>query len=250
MPRCHQIIHTIQSIHQTLAQNAENWCRKSLICQRDQHITEYKSKSCKYERELYCSFPITQVLSALCHFCLRIRSSCQTKSLPQVPWFEPQLVVWEGAGGEGGGEGGLGGEGGEGGWVDLAWQVEWVESRSWRIVMLRSLRLDLKLRRGGGGALHVDDRAGAVEVVHVGPRAVHLDVLFLILTFLIIKLLFPLLPVLSILSLSFPSFLRSLPLHPAILEPDFHLAEKHLKICEHLEHYNKKLPGSLRGRDL
>ena len=140
------------------------------------------------------------------------------------------MLVWEGAGGEGGGggEGGLGGEGGESSWVELArLQVEWShESRSRRIVMLRSLRLDLKLRRGGR-ALHGD--TGAVEVVHVGPRAVHLDVVLLVLTILVIELLFAVLPLLPLLPLSLPSFLRPLPLHPPILEPDFDLSEKHLK---------------------
>ena len=94
-------------------------------------------------------------------------------------------------------------------------------------MMLRSLRLDLKLRRGGG-ALHVDNRTGAVEVVHVGPRAVHLDVVLLILTILLIKLLLPILPLLSLLPLSLSSFLRPLPFHTTVLEPNFHLQKKTL----------------------
>ena len=100
--------------------------------------------------------------------------------------------------------------------------------------MIRSLRLDLKLwRGGGGGALHVDNRTGAVEVVHVGPRAVHLDVVLLILTILLIKLLLPLLPLLSLLPLSLPSFLRPLPFHTTVLEPNFHLQKKkHLTILK------------------
>ena len=59
------------------------------------------------------------VLSALSNFCFRVGSPCQGKSLPKVPRFEPQVLVWERVGGEGGGgdEGGLGREGGEGGWV-------------------------------------------------------------------------------------------------------------------------------------
>ena len=94
-------------------------------------------------KESFIAVAKTRVLSALSCFRLRIGSPRQAKSLPQVPRLEPQVLVWEGAGGEGGGggEGGLGGEGGESSWVDFArLQVEWAhESRSRRIVMLRSL---------------------------------------------------------------------------------------------------------------
>ena len=55
------------------------------------------------------------------------------------------MLVGEGVGGEGaGGEGGVGGEGGE--VVHLPWQVERVEGGGRQVVLIWSLRLDLKVR--------------------------------------------------------------------------------------------------------
>ena len=56
------------------------------------------------------------------------------------------MLVGEGVGGEGaGGEGGVRGEGGE--VVHLPWQVERVEGGGRQVVLIWSLRLDLKVRR-------------------------------------------------------------------------------------------------------